>query len=852
MIRICVLLLCFFVGLAHAKDAKTCLLQSLPLTEMDKKQSVEAELAPLVEAKAKAKGIKLIGKSFTTRGKQGQIITQFAFGGIEKKTEDKKEKRQVVLLKKPAVGAVIAKDLTEISPQDSIPLQYTEADLTTALDDLLAGRNLAVAPKTFNADNPLGVGDGSPEADLAAKQKSTLGALSSGLAAAQDAPGGNKDQKQGEGAQRVDILNSEAATKSGGSGKTQGSSGGVPGAGSGTVRQGEGYALNNPNNMAAGQHGVPPGVQVPGAGGADREHVAPIDPNPHAVPRNGAAQREGDGFPMGQRAGADIPPIFGERRGAPDLDARRNAEARREQPVPDQAPHPAAEEAALPRVDFRTTCDGCPPRVDRIHNKVIIQEKTLRLEDDVVVHTGACEDTLDFYDINKDFLCEGCDVLVDNVRRVAFDKYKAFWINGQNEKIVLDAEPQTDITEPHPFIEEASDCGYDIDEALGLAYPKIATVFSDRFNGKHVVDACHRSPEAAGIRLTNADCPVEHEFAANRSFLRKKKVFSVDGVEHIAVDCARVGEAIPHEFITAACQPILDPQTGAITPLARRRIRIPAGNQFITECEPLADTNLVGTTDGCEDDLFNHDFVTGRSYFNKRYYYNAADGHRVYCTGCLRSSEMIAHEYEPAGYQHDDVRHSSLRTAATFIAFQLLGLPQRVRIAEPEVRAGAEAIAHTLVSTENRVNGAPVYQGCHRVTQSQVIQHYSRPDGTTYDVVAGLGVPVQGPNECRYETRYKVLNIDTAHGYNGYTLIRFDAYKTVVQVFPGGQPLQIVSTTHSGRGRGWMQNSTGDVYNTCYPRGTYYRFMFKSRVPDSERWSTLENMVDEQGMPIFQ
>ena len=49
--QICILLLCFFASFSHAKDARTKLLQTLLLTEIDKKQNVEAELAKEIEEK---------------------------------------------------------------------------------------------------------------------------------------------------------------------------------------------------------------------------------------------------------------------------------------------------------------------------------------------------------------------------------------------------------------------------------------------------------------------------------------------------------------------------------------------------------------------------------------------------------------------------------------------------------------------------------------------------------------------------------------------------------------------------------------------------------------------------------
>jgi len=616
--------------------------------------------------------------------------------------DTKKSKRQVVLLKKPIVGGGICTE-ENISAEDIISLQYTEEELAEALENLLNEQNLATKPKTFKVANPLGeLVDSSDDLETRKSVNKKSNALSEGLTKAEDITTMQTNAQSGS-SPSADLLAQDSA---------------------------------NPEKEKAAEHANYSAPSLVNYGNRGAGASRAISPN-----ILGDLRREGEAFPRRDEA------------------ARNDAEPGRTPPIP-------TTNETLPKREVSTTADGCPPRIDRVHNKVIIQEKTITTEDGKVVETSACEDTLEQYDIYKDFLCEGCEPFVDAGRRVAFDKYKAFWLNGENAKQVLDEETQNDLTLPHPFIDEERDCSFEIDDILGMAYPRVATIFADRFNGKHVVEACHRVLTAPGYRIVDANCPIEHDFAGNRSYLRKKKVFSVEGVEHLAHDCARAGDAIPHEFITTACQSIVDPNTGAITPLARRRIHTPNGNQFISECEPLADTNLLATTEGCEDDLFSHDFVTGRSYFNKRYYYTNTDGARIYSTPCVRSAEAVSHEFEEAGYQHDDTVHVSFKKTAIFIAFRLLNIPQRQQIAEPTVRPGAESVAHVLVRTENRANGAPVYQGCHRVSQSQIIQHYNRPDGTTYEVVAGVGVPVQGPDECKIVVRIR----EGRDAYNAQTL----------------------------------------------------------------------------------
>ena len=822
--RLLLVLLFCISNVIFAKDSTTKLLQPLPISEMEIQQSVEAEVEPLLSRKD-ARGTKLIGKSITTTGKQGQIITQFAFGGVEKIAPRKKGKRQVVLLEKPAVGAVITEHPTAITREDSIPLQYEESQLSRAVDDLLAGRNLAKEPKKFTAHNPTGETSAVEKDKSSSKLKGST-ALSSGLAAANETRTKNTSTNSVD-SRLIDSLSQEGSTAS----KEE------LARAEQIEQQQRGVQLQQQNGRgvaAAGRDGQPlPGNAHRAIEGAQQHNHGEQDParreaaNPTtlASTRDPGLGRAGD-HDTGRESGLGSTPMLGTRRGdLQDRDGQRDPDPHSTTREPGASS--TATRAPLPRIDIRTTCDGCEPRVDRVHNKVIIQEKTQRLEDNVVVHTGPCEDTLDQYDIYKDFLCDGCDVHIDNVRRAGFDTYKGFWIDGGGQRHVLDDAPQIDVSEPHPFLDDPTDCGFEIDEVAGMAYTKVATVFSDRFNGKHVVEACHRKPDTAGFRLIEQDCPIEHDFAGRRSFLRKKLVFNVEGVEHEARACARAGDPLPHEFVTDVCQPIVDPHTGAVTPLARRRIRTPSGNQYITECEPLADTNLQATTEGCEDNLFSHDFTTGRSYYNKRYYYMNQSDERVYCTGCVRSSDSVAHESEPAGYQHDDVGHRSFRKLAIYITFRLLNIPQpRLRISDGEVRPGTEPTVHTLVRTENRVQGTPQYQGCHRITQTQVIQHYRRPDDSTYEIVAGLGVPIQGPNECRFDVQIQVMQSYLGSD-GGEDQFRRTMTANTYKIYPGSGRRELVNS-FSGIPAYEFYNHDAAYKYTCSVTGItkYYMFNF--------------------------
>ena len=317
-----------------------------------------------------------------------------------------------------------------------------------------------------------------------------------------------------------------------------------------------------------GQTGYVPGAQKGanrgglGQTGASRGGVGQTGAHGQAGNLNGGAYYRGPNSVKGeskhipQRGGADNPNALAQvgNRGGVGPNQRRDLE----RPGPGLHPNGREQDARLlaraedipdePVEEVVSTADGCSPRIDRAQKKVVIQEKTVTYRDGQIVKQGQCYDTFDQYEIHRDYLCEDCGVHLDNVRKQAFDKYKAYWIDDRGEKHVLDNEPKIDIENPHPFIEETSTCQYQV--SLNKAYPQVETVFYDRFNARRVASACHRQLEAEGIDLQVEACELEHDRVLNASFKRQKKLFvDAQGVTHQVRACEQVGTPIRHEFI---------------------------------------------------------------------------------------------------------------------------------------------------------------------------------------------------------------------------------------------------------------------------------------------------------------
>jgi hypothetical protein len=411
---------------------------------------------------------------------------------------------------------------------------------------------------------------------------------------------------------------------------------------------------------------------------------------------------------------------------------------------------PTCEPIPLPRIEVRLTQEGCTPRVDFAQGRVVIQSRSQTFQDGTMTQESPCSDTFDTYPIKKDYRCEDCTDLVDHENRVAYARYRNYWVDAHSRRHEISAHLETDEARPYPFIEEPGLCVPELDICNNLAYRQAETVYFNRTNGRIKVAECHRLQGAQPISmsLTSQGCTPVHDFAAKTSKECKRLMFQMDSSEHEALPCHEVGSSIAHEFVTSVCTPIHDLSQNLVTPMARRRIQTSQGLKFITEeCEPYGRSVLLqSTVQGCEGEYY-HDFEGGKSYLKKRWYHTLNRA-LTYITGCMRSEQFLHHQVAIKGYQHDDAaKVSRPKTSISLIPSQ----GQSLEISRPQVRTNAPRIPYTLIRQSQRSSllREATFEGCHRMTPTDILRIYRRGDGSTCEIVIGEGTPIRGPDECQ-------------------------------------------------------------------------------------------------------
>ena len=419
------------------------------------------------------------------------------------------------------------------------------------------------------------------------------------------------------------------------------------------------------------------------------------------------------------------------------------------------------DELNLPTIREVSTASGCHVRVDIPHRRVVVQKKLFIYKDDVLTNPDApCRDTLESYPLEKDFLYHDGQsaARVDNTHNRALDKYRWYYLGNEEvpQKHYVSGVLE-DEAEAHPFIHEP--CSPEIDLGRNKAYPRHEVVFYNRFNDRKVVNACARTPDVPAIDIieTASGCAMQHDYVQNKSWIKKKKFYEKDGEKHIVKTCSAVEPAINHQFESTTCEPkVMGDQ---VRVMARRKISTPDGEQYLTPCEPVDTTGLLATSDGC-DPVLTHDFGSDKSYVNKRLYF-VDKGERRYVSGCSRSDEVINHAHRTVGYQFDDanLRAKPKKVTEIFFGRETVQLvDSRVMPQEPWI---AYRKARETISQTERTH----YRGCFKYRVRDKIGTFLRPDGTQLSKVVGQADPIQGPNECRSETKHKAKFSGTYTAY---------------------------------------------------------------------------------------
>lgn len=311
--------------------------------------------------------------------------------------------------------------------------------------------------------------------------------------------------------------------------------------------------------------------------------------------------------------------------------------------------------------ETETTNKGCTPRVDYELNKVFIQEKTLVGG----TETQSCSDSKTSFDLQKDY--QSCPINVDTALRKTFYYFQYFYIDDKSSKqIVGNCQVDNAKTVNLTVSKLYDNCNDYVDTGTSKAYAQYQETYKDS-DGKNIVlkDCSIDTAKSYSIVEDKQSCGIRHIFESNYSVQQSKFYYIKDGQKVAVQDCADTSNTYQHNTTSDTCNNQV--QNNQVTLSTRKYITVSGARQFISECTPSGNVNVL--SENCTSNPFTHDFDAKTSYRNKNYYYQDSSGQRFDIFSCVKSEESFSHQQDTSicTSSNDDVALKTTLYSKTFI-----------------------------------------------------------------------------------------------------------------------------------------------------------------------------------------
>jgi hypothetical protein len=379
-----------------------------------------------------------------------------------------------------------------------------------------------------------------------------------------------------------------------------------------------------------------------------------------------------------------------------------------------------------------TRREVCEPKVDEAQGRVYLQEREITVDGRGNATIGQCKVLPDFFDIKRDYACVECKDFVDYENKVAYTRYKKYYLNHQGQRQAINQNVYLDEENPHPFKDEVGSCRAQLDFATNKAYRQVQTVYYG-YKGKRVlIEDCHLDLHAppADILYTPQGCEPDHDYSAKTSMENHRAYYLMDEKEHQARGCHPTGIALSHRFDTAApCKAVKHLCEKHYITMGRRYI-IPqsGGRLYLSDnCEPVKKLNLLFEIDQSKGFLNN--FEQGVSYPYGRYYYEKR-GTKVYVSKVVVGPEPFIHDSKQVGFKHFDAIKESVPIYSVSIDFngEKIILDHNHSYGNKPTIA-YESIEETLAASTNREE---YIEDCYLYRPQDKLRNWKRGDGSIY------------------------------------------------------------------------------------------------------------------------
>jgi len=414
--------------------------------------------------------------------------------------------------------------------------------------------------------------------------------------------------------------------------------------------------------------------------------------------------------------------------GSPTIGGNNNGnELARYKPLALPQSAPVAEKHT-PLIGLST--DGCKIEIDPEGRYAF--ETSRKTEDGVGV--GACSDNNNHFPILKNYQVCGDDKSAIATDGFVYAMYKRYFV-AKGVSSDIDTKCTRDTVKKFKVDKDVGNCVYREDLGAGMAHRQVSSFYIDGNNERRAINgaACFDDPAAAPVPIVKAvsDCKINDDFGSGTSTQYMKKIYTVDGLEHVAQGCSPIGSVYAQYKDRIGCARFADYTAMKEYPQEKTMIKVDGVPLARTQCQVVTaeGLNITETLDGCTSTFFDYP-QSGQSFGSSRFYVTENAAQR-FITVCQQSTVSYPHQQRINGY----LLHDDLLKADPKIEIYFAGPAGDHLVEAAKVRPGVAMIDYTPGVTAIKPTGAFNYEvnGCRRYAKQATFQTFTRPDSTTFE-----------------------------------------------------------------------------------------------------------------------
>lgn len=410
----------------------------------------------------------------------------------------------------------------------------------------------------------------------------------------------------------------------------------------------------------------------------------------------------------------------------------------------------AIEVADQPADEIAFRLDECPIRIDWENEHVYYQNEVVKSVNGTDVERQGCQDADFPVNILRSYAECSNDVVMSDL--TAYKMYKPYFIDQGEQKFLKDCTRDTEKSYP---IKESIECTPLVDTQNNTVKELSYLYYTDDTERDVTVSECQirDTTRTFDLQFTYDTCSYRLDSNAGMAYQQGKYFFEKDGQSVDVSTCqdSDLTYRVENEF----CSYQENMASKKMLRYERQKLNTINGVVYITECQPVSQTDIIETVDGCET-LHTDDFKGGFSKGWSRYYYIDKDNQQHYITQCAVSTTTYAHQAVVEDWQVD---FNSL-TATSLIAYYI-DLPKgRVKIADAAITKDSITVPLAKQTEEIVGSGELSYNGCYENERQQIKTGYLLPNGNMVYNYVYIAEP-KTRYVCRDETQEASVGVYT-------------------------------------------------------------------------------------------